>query len=43
MNMTHKIAFTAAQDAGNRAMRKEGRKAWSAGDYRKACEEFARL
>lgn len=41
--MTHKIAFAAAQDAGNRAMKKGGRKVWSAGDYRKACQEFERL
>ena len=43
LTMTYKLAFAAAQDAGNRAMRVGGRKVWSAGDYRKACEEFERL
>ena len=41
--MTRQIAFAAARDAGNRAMRQGGRKVWSAGDYRKACEELDRL
>jgi hypothetical protein len=41
--MTYKIAMAAAQDAGNRAMRAGGRKVWSAGDYRKACDELERL
>jgi hypothetical protein len=41
--MTYKVAFAAAGDCGNRAMRAGGRKVWSVGDYRKACEEFERL
>ena len=41
--MTHKIAMAAAQDYGNRLMKKGGRKTWSAGDYRRACAELARL
>lgn len=41
--MTYKIAFAAAQDAGNRAMKDGKRTTWSVGDYRKACAEFERL
>ncbi len=41
--MTRAIAFAAAKDAGNRAMRSGGRKIWSVGDYRKACTELERL
>ena len=43
MPMTKEIARAAAMDAGNRAMRAGGRKAWSAEDYNVACEEFERL
>jgi hypothetical protein len=43
MQMTYRLACAAAQDAGDRAMRKGGRKVWSAGDYRRACEELERL
>lgn len=41
--MTYEIAMAAARDAGNRAMRADGRKEWSVEDYNIACAEFERL
>jgi hypothetical protein len=43
MNMTRNVAYAAAVDFANKRMRKAGRKAWSVGDYRAACEKFAEL
>ena len=43
MTITYAIAFAAARDAGNRAMKAGGRKVWSRGDYLKACAELERL
>lgn len=41
--MTENLARAAAQDAGNRSMRKAGRKTWSREDYNEAVREFNRL
>ncbi|KKN50726.1 hypothetical protein LCGC14_0629880 [marine sediment metagenome] len=40
---SYQIAAAAAQDAGNRSMRKAGRKRWSSKDYNAACAEFNRI
>lgn len=40
MKMTYKIAMAAAQDAGNRSMKKAGRKKWSKADYNVAAKTF---
>lgn len=40
--MTYAIAMAAAADHGNRLMKAGGRKAWSAGDYGRACAELER-
>jgi hypothetical protein len=42
-NLTYKLAMAAAQDAGNRHMRKNGRNAWNEDDWNVAAAEFARL
>lgn len=41
--VTPRIVYAAAQDAGNRSMRKAGRSTWNAADRRAADAEFARL
>lgn len=41
--MTRAIAHAAATDAGNRHMRKHGRKVWNADDYMMAVAEYDRL
>ena len=41
--MTYELAMAAAQDAGNRQMRKAGRDRWSVEDWNRACDEFDRL
>jgi len=41
--LTRELAWAAAQDAGNRAMRKAGRHAWNRDDYNIAAREFDRL
>jgi hypothetical protein len=41
--LTHRIAMAAAQDAGDRSMRKAGRTVWAVKDYRAACDEFERI
>lgn len=43
MILTREIAWAAATDAGDRSMRKAGRKAWNEEDLLAAAEEFARL
>lgn len=43
VKITRAIAWAAATDAGNRSMRKSGRKAWSKEDYSVAVAEFERL
>ncbi len=43
MKLTSDLARAAAQDAGNKSMRKNGRKQWSQDDYRVACNELERL
>ena len=45
MSVRHRetVARAAATDAGNRAMRAAGRKAWSEEDYNAAVTEFNRL
>lgn len=43
MEMTESLARAAAQDAGNRSMRKAGRKAWNMDDWNAAWDEFDRL
>lgn len=40
---TEEIARAAAQDAGNRTMRKAGRVFWDDEDWNAACEEYNRL
>lgn len=41
--LTRELAWAASTDAGNRAMRKAGRAAWSKDDYNAAVREFDRL
>lgn len=41
--LTYEIAMAASRDAGNRHMRKHGRKAWSVDDYNASVDEFNRL
>lgn len=41
--LTPSIARAAAQDAGNRSMRKANRTKWNADDYNAAAREYARL
>ena len=41
--LTYDLAMAAARDAGNRSMRKAGRKAWNEHDYNAAVQEFHRL
>lgn len=41
--LTRKLIFAAAQDAGNRAMRAGGRTVWSTSDFAVAVTEFERL
>ena len=41
--LTYELAHAAGLDAGNRAMRKAGRTAWSDADYNVAAAEFNRL
>lgn len=43
ITLTREIAFSAAMDAGNRAMRAAGRTAWSKADCNTAWAEFDRL
>jgi len=43
VTLTRQLARAAAQDAGNRSMRKAGRNAWNADDYDAAVAEFNRL
>jgi len=43
MKLTREIIAAAARDAGNRSMRRAGRKEWSEPDYDATCEEYARL
>lgn len=37
------LAQAAGMDAGNRTMRKAGRKAWSKADYNASCREWLRV
>lgn len=41
--LTRELAYAAARDAGNRAMRAAGRTIWDAEDYNHAAAEFDRL
>ena len=41
--LTRELSYAAGRDAGNRSMRKAGRKAWSREDYDAAWAEFNRL
>jgi hypothetical protein len=41
--LTYAFAMMAAQDAGNRAMRRAGRATWAPDDWDTACDEFDRL
>lgn len=41
--LTLSMVFAAGRDAGNRSMRKAGRKKWGKRDYNAACAEFNRL
>ena len=41
--LAYDLALAAAQDAGNRSMRKGGRVAWNDDDYNTMCAEFNRL
>ena len=43
LTLTRELAWAAAMDAGNRAMRKAGRSKWSEEDFITACDEFDRL
>lgn len=43
MSLTPSIIMAAAQDAGNRSMRKAGRTNWSLEDWNVAAEVAARL
>ena len=43
VTLTPDLAWAAATDAGNRAMRKRCSKAWSAEDYNAAVREYNRL
>jgi hypothetical protein len=43
MKLTEELARMAAQDAGNRSMRKAHRKAWNEEDWNVAAETFDRL
>jgi hypothetical protein len=43
IELTQELAFAASMDAGNRAMRAGGRKAWSEKDKFTAAREFNRL
>jgi hypothetical protein len=43
IELTRKLAWAAATDAGNRRMREAGRTKWSQGDYNAAVREFNRL
>ena len=43
MTMTYDLAMAASRDAGNRSMRKGGRKRWSEGDYNVAVEALDRF
>ena len=37
------LIYAAAQDAGNRHMRENGRTSWDMSDHDEACEEYCRL
>lgn len=41
--ITEPIAHSAGWDAGNRSMKKDGRKKWSKKDYNVAVHEYTRL
>lgn len=41
--ITYSFAMAAAQDAGNRSMRKGGRTKWAVRDWNEACKTFERL
>jgi hypothetical protein len=41
--LTRQLAWAAATDAGNRNMRRAGRRKWSLKDYNAATREFNRL
>ena len=41
--LIYEIAHAIGQDAGNRSMRKAGRKVWNRKDYNKAAETMSRL
>ena len=41
--LTYQLVWAAATDAGNRSMRKAGRKAWNRADYNASVREFHRL
>jgi len=43
MTFTREMCYATARDAGNRSMRKAGRKVWAQTDYNAACAEFERL
>jgi hypothetical protein len=43
MRATQAIAHAAGWDAGNRAMRAAGRRAWNEDDWNAACDTFDRL
>ena len=43
VKLTRELAYAASVDAGNRAMRAAGRKAWTQDDQRIAIREFDRL
>ena len=40
---TYQLAHAAATDAGNRSMRRAGRKKWNDRDYAAAVKEFERI
>lgn len=43
IEITYSLAMAAAQDAGNRSMRKGGRAKWAVKDWNEACKTFERL
>ena len=43
VTLTYDLAFASGTDAGNRSMRKAGRKAWNTEDRHAAARELQRL
>jgi len=43
ITLTYSLAMAASRDAGNRSMRKAGRKRWNVADWNVAAEVFNRI